>query len=65
MPVRSVHSLIPVVKTGVNIAQYHKHHRKEALFRIGIVNDIDDIYGPNGKQRVRGPGPAEYIDTYV
>ena len=65
MPVQSFHSLIPIANTGVSIAPYHEHHRREVLSRIEIVDDSDEIYEPNGKQRVLELSTAEYIDTYV
>jgi hypothetical protein len=65
VPVQSFHALIPIANTGVSIAPYHEHHRTEVLFRIGIVDDPDEIYGPNGKQRVLETSTTEYIDTYI
>ena len=65
VPVQSFHSLIPIANTGVSIAPHHEHNLREELFRIEIVDDSDEIYGPNGKQRILGSSTAEYIDTYV
>jgi hypothetical protein len=65
VPVQSFHSLIPIANTGVSIAPYHEHHRNEVSFRIEIIDDSNEIYGPNGKQRVLESSAAEYIDTYV
>lgn len=65
MPVKSFHSLIPIANNGISRAPYHNHHRNKVLFRVEIIDESVEIYGPKGKQRVMESSAAEYIDTYV
>ena len=59
-----VSSLTRIDNTEISLDLYPDRSREEVVFTVFTGDELDGIYGPDGK-RVIDQKTAEFIDTYV
>jgi len=65
VPVQSLMpSLTRIDRAGISIDHYSHRSREDVVFAAFTVDELDGIYGPNGREVV-GPKNSEFIDMYV